>query len=276
MKISFINESLPEYGAYETTMHYYREADKRGFKVFYNVFSPDIDFYVIGMTSSYENLKKFLKPNKFIYIEHSIECVLPEKSFFRDWIIPNSLMNFFFSPRHLENVLCRLSPKYINIINQKHDFLVVPVDYNLFNIQSDIKRISNLRLFVGLLHPNKGIYAVIEEAKKLTNTKFLFIGKEDPNFNIKKLKYDNTIYLGHIEKQKLPFFYNKSSHFYLLPTNGQVESAGRVLWEGILCGCIPIINKDVGNTSYSWYSIDRKKIIEQMNLSIENLFNYII
>jgi len=278
-KISFINRSLPGYGAYETVMHYHKEAMNRGFDSNINLIDDTVDFYIINMLygDDEKKLKEILHPNKFVYIEHSIECVLPEKTWIRDFVMPNSFRNYFFSLRHRNHILDAFSVENKILASDNYDYLVVPVDYNIFKPNPEITRDENLNIFVGMIHTNKGVDTILTMAIKNPHKEFLFIGtleggdKSEEDF----VGASNVKYIGHISKNKLVEYYNKASTLYLLPTNGAVESAGRVVFEAVLCGCNVVVNSDVGNASYPWYN-DATKIIENIDISIEKLFNTIM
>ena len=144
--ISFINNSTVGYGAYETTMHYIHEANKRGYNAKLNHIGDDVDLYIIGMIDKElrDGIQDKLKHTKFIYIEHSIECLIFEKTWIRNFLMPNSIRNYFFSPRHQEHIRDGLKKEDKHLAEDNTGLLVVPVDYNLFRHNSDIKRIPNL------------------------------------------------------------------------------------------------------------------------------------
>lgn len=275
MKISFLNESIPNYGADETMKYYYNYAIKKGYDAKWNEYNYDIDFYIVGMVFDELKLRDFLKPSKFIYIEHSIEMILPWRKWIRSFIVPNACKIYFMSPRHREHIMSVMGGKTGEILEKNNDLLVVPIDYELFKRVPNVEKIKNMYLFVGLIHPNKGITELLQLAQEDKSIIISFVGKEDKNFDVKLFdKYKNVHYFGHVAKESLPEIYNISQYICLLPQGGSVESAGRTIFEGILCGCKPIINNDVGNASWGWYQ-EPKEIIKNMNFSTEKLFDEI-
>ncbi len=278
MKISFINESMHGYGADETTKAYIEEAKKRGFEVSHNVINDQQDFYIIGMFY-YEHekeLKKFLKPKKYLYIEHSIESLLPEKQWIRDWLMPNTYKNLFFSPRHRQHCEDGMPAKDKHLFKDNIGYIVVPIDYNFFKQNTRIIRRDNYYLFVGWICSNKGVLDILRIAERNPQNIYTFVGHaEGSDFDVNKFKaYKNVNYLGHKGKSELPSIYSQHKYIILLPNNGSVESAGRCIFEGILCGCEPIVNNDVGNASYSWWK-NKSELIRHIDFSNAFLFNLI-
>jgi glycosyltransferase involved in cell wall biosynthesis len=277
MKISLINNSASGYGADNTMMYYYKEAENRGYEVEFNKIDESIDFYVIGMfyEKTEEELKKYLKPGNYIYIEHSIECLLPEKEWIREWLIPNAYKTLFFSPRHRLHIQDCLPSTHKHLAIDNYDLIVVPVDYNFFRPQDGIVRDEHLYIFVGLIHSNKGVLDLLSIAKTNYINNYIFMGTMDGGDIDPKIfdKYENCRYIGHQKPEVLLQYYSKASGCYLIPANGAVESAGRVVLEAILCGCKPQINGNVGNASYDWfYSYDRQVVIRKMNESLDRFF----
>lgn len=275
MKIGFINESTPSYGADETTQALCVEAKRRGHAVFLNEYRNDLDFYVIGMYYNESELKKILENKEFVYIEHSVEIFLNNKSLIREYIMPKAKKNFFFSPRQRQHIYDCLRSTYKHLADKNYEYLVVPIDTEFWK-PIEVEREKNLNLFVGMIHSNKGVFEVLSIAKQKPEEKFVFIGQDcgdiDTNTFIKE--YPNCEYVGHQNKEQLRKWYSKAENLYMLPANGAVESASRVVFEAVLCGCNPIVNSNVGNASYPWF-LDKEKIIENINISLNMFFNVI-
>jgi len=277
MKISFLNDSTVGYGADLTMRCYYNQAKKRGFEVGFNVIDESIEFYIIGMIykGTEDKLKKHLKPMKYIYIEHSIELVLPEKEWIREWLIPNAYKLLFFSPRHRTHIQDALPSVQKHLVIDNYEYVVVPIDYNFFKRQDGFVRQKNLYIYVGLIHSNKGIIEILDIAKKNPENKYVFMGTTDNgDIGIETIKEcDNVRYIGHQPPDVVRQYYSKAHGCYLLPTNGAVESAGRTVLEAMLCGCKPEVNNDVGNASYSWFwTYDRGVVIQKINESLDVFF----
>jgi glycosyltransferase involved in cell wall biosynthesis len=279
MKISFINQSMEGYGADASMRYYYQESIKRGYESCFNIVDPSVDFYVIGMhyRPMETELKKTLTPHNFVYIEHSLECILPEKAWIRDWLMPNSLKNFFFSPRHRVHIEAAFPHDYKHLARENYKYITVPIDYEFFYDDPTIERRDNLFLFVGFIHPNKGIDTILNIANNNPDNEYWFIGTNEGSGASDVSIFDgysNVQYLGHKNKNELFEYYNMAKGCFLLPANGAVESAGRVVFEAALCGCNPIVNSDVGNASYEWFK-DPKKIVENIQKTTDALFNTI-
>jgi glycosyltransferase involved in cell wall biosynthesis len=271
MKISFINESTINYGANLTTVQYMAEAKKRGYDVVYNIVDSSVDFFVIGMyfAPMEKQLREFLKPKRYVFIEHSIEILQDYNKWLRDWLMPNSYKNFFFSPRHRQHVEDGLPAEYKYLAKENIRYLIVPIDYNLFRILPGIERRKNLSIFVGFIHPNKGIEDILKIAQKTPLEEYWLIGtfENGPYKESDFEKYHNVFYKGEIPQEEMPRYYNEAQSCYLLPTNGAVESAGRTIAEAVLCGCNPRVNNNVGIASYGWFRnpIQVKKNIDKSN-----------
>jgi len=275
MKIGFINQSQIGYGAWETTINLIKEAKNRGHETYLNEYRDDLDFYVIGMFYDSDGVAKIIKNKPYVYIEHSIEMILHEKEIIRKHILPNAKKIYFFSPRQRENILYNLNSASQKIIENNHAYLVVPIDTEFWKA-IDIEREFNLNIFVGLIHSNKGVCQILQEAKQKPNQKFVFIGSGGGDIDVNTFinGYPNCQYIGHQNKEQLREWYSRASNLYILASNGAVESASRVVFEAVLCGCNPIVNKNVGNSSYPWYN-DRSKIIENIKESINNFYCFI-
>lgn len=278
LNISFINSSLPGYGADLSMRAYFDEAQKRGYKAHWNQIDDKQDFYVIGMfyKSHEDELKKYIKERKYVYIEHSIETILPEKPWIRNFLMPHSYRNFLFSQRQYQHLYNALPRKNKYLLESNIDYLVVPVDYNFWHPIESIQRENNLYIFVGMIHSNKGVYEILKIAKDYPENKYVFIGTtEGGNINVDVFKkYNNVEYVGHKNTEQLREYYSRAKGCYLLPVDGAVESAGRVVFEATLCGCEPIINNDVGNKCWPFYK-DRKKLISAMQDNMDDFFHII-
>ena len=130
--------------------------------------------------------------------------------------------------------------QYKKLAQENYEYLVVPVDYNLFKPNPSIVRQENLYIFVGMMHPNKGIFNIFEIAKRHPENEYLFIGsnQDDGTYDMRGLDdLKNVKYLGHKTNEELVNYYNRAKQLMILPTNGAVESASRVVFEAIFCGC---------------------------------------
>ena len=183
--------------------------------------------------------------------------------------MPNSFKIFFFSPRHRRHISDGLPGKYKHLAEENFKYLVVPVDYNLFKPVSGITRRKDLFIFVGFIHPNKGINDILKIAERNPQSEYWLIGtlEEGPYKKEDFEKYHNVKYLGHKPQKELPKYYSEAVSCYLLPTGGAVESAGRTIIEAVLCGCCPMVNNDVGIASYGWFRYPDlvKKYIDKSN-----------
>lgn len=138
--------------------------------------------------------------------------------------------------------------KYITIFNGTDLSKFKPVK-NKDELRSNLKldKSKFYVLFVGQLKDGKGVYDILNAAEMLKHNnsiKFLLCGNaSDPNKSIEyenyvmKHKLTNVSFKGH---QKEIHEWMKSSDCLILPSYEGVEGMGRVIFEAMACGCVPI------------------------------------
>lgn len=99
-------------------------------------------------------------------------------------------------------------------------------------------------LFVGRLVPGKGVEELLEASKKTKDVNFLIVG-DGPLKNevIKRQTQANLIFVGKVDNNKLPTYYN-AADMLIVPSTHE-EGFGRVILEALSCG-LPVIASNRG------------------------------
>ncbi|VVB86555.1 D-inositol-3-phosphate glycosyltransferase [uncultured archaeon] len=131
-------------------------------------------------------------------------------------------------------------------------------------------------LFVGRFIKIKGASILLDVAGQTQNEiHFAFIGDGPMSGNIRKSseKMPNVIFVGKVENNELPLYYNASDVF-IIPSLYD-EGFGRVILEALSCG-VPVIGADKGGIPEA---IDRsvsiliEPTLENLKSAIEELYN---
>jgi len=160
----------------------------------------------------------------------------------------NSKLNIFISPEHKKNYIKVLGRQ----VEQHSICLPLALDVNMFQRNKSIKREKNIVL-VPVFRKCK------ENAKKFINEhqeyKYILTGQSNDD-----LKGDIT-YLPFQYLKDMPVLYNKCEFVLHVPDNRW--AGDRVYFEAMLCGCKPIINKNVGHTSWEFIKDNVKEKLEK-------------
>ena len=117
-----------------------------------------------------------------------------------------------------------------------------------------IPRQAFVVLYVGRLAESKGIFTILEAARKLQATEpdlhFLLVGKDEEGVGDWVLKngLSGLVHLaGFLPYAEMPRYYRQADLFVLpsLPTKGWLEQFGYVLAEAMACG-VPAVGSDCG------------------------------
>lgn len=130
------------------------------------------------------------------------------------------------------------------------------VDQNRFKIQKNAKKKLGwenkfIVLFVGRLIEVKGVRRIFELAKRLKKISFVMIGSGPLSDKLKKQtrNYSNILFLGKINNQDLPLYYN-GADLLLIPSKiikqEYEEGIPRVMIEALSCGLPVIATKSGG------------------------------
>jgi len=167
-------------------------------------------------------------------------------------ILENSLLNLFMSKRHIAE--CE---KDIDFKIPNKNYVVSPIDTDLFFIDKKIKKDKNLVVWTGHDKPdNKGFETVMQYAKASPKLKFKMFGifKEEHDLP------DNVEIIGEVDQPIFARSLQKAQ--YLMAVPNWIEPSGRSVLEGLLCGCDLIVNDNIGVLSEKIDFNDYKKIVE--------------
>lgn len=190
------------------------------------------------------NKKSVLKFITYIYRKIEIEFLKHV-----DWILTHGPMDF----------------KKFKRVNNRITFVPLWVDFTKFNhIDKEIisqfrskfvtKKNVKLLLFVGRLHPEKGIPTLLRALKVLNNMKYLLLlvysfsdYKAEYEKLAEKLKISDKIrFIGYVPHDELSYYYN-SADLSILPSIR--EEWSNTIMESMACKTI-IIASDVGANPY--------------------------
>ena len=127
-----------------------------------------------------------------------------------------------------------------------------PINVRLFYPQKRIDERENIVLFVGRLHPIKGLTFLFLAMKELTHEipdiRLLIVGSGPLEPIVRKLssKHDFIHYLGSKSSEELPKYYNTAKVFVLPSIH---EPFGMVLAEAMACGT-PVIGSNIEGIPY--------------------------
>lgn len=167
---------------------------------------------------------------------------------FASWIFKNSDMNLGLSEKSVEEI------KNLGVNDKKVNKFTYWVDLNKFSVL-DKKRAKNqlgikdkfVVLFVGRLVEEKGIKPLLQAAKKfMPGITLLIIGTGPMEDLVKKAstkEKKKIVYVGKIENQDLPLYYN-GADVTIIPSTHE-EGFGRVILESLACGT-PVIGANRG------------------------------
>jgi glycosyltransferase involved in cell wall biosynthesis len=151
------------------------------------------------------------------------------------------------------------------------------------------KKKRNFVLFSGRFAKQKGVYDVLEVAKKLPNIKFILMGWGEEEKEMRKLATKNVKFLNYSLKDGKRFFemYGKAPIFFL-PSYG--ETFGFVLVEAMASGCaivstiplgyegtvIKVSNIDMMTKKIQYYFDHPKETLElgKKNVELAKKFNW--
>jgi glycosyltransferase involved in cell wall biosynthesis len=144
----------------------------------------------------------------------------------------------------------------IGVDEKKISIFINWVDQNRFSPISKITARKKIKidrekficLFVGRLVEVKGIRELLTAAKMIQNKKnilFMVIGDGPLAHEVKQAENElnNLVFIGKIDNQKLPIFYN-AADVLIVPSTHE-EGFGRVMIEALSCG-IPVIGSRRG------------------------------
>jgi glycosyltransferase involved in cell wall biosynthesis len=175
----------------------------------------------------------------------------PEKGWYRKFAIG------IFERADAVLTLSKQSAKEIESLGIRKDKIKVFtywVDLDKFLVQKDKKLVKKkvgwkkkfVVFFVGRLVPEKGIPELLDAAKKWNKDIVLAIAGSGPlenHIQSSKQKIKNLEFLGRIDQEDLPDYYNEAD-LVIVPSTHE-EGFGRVILEALSCGT-PVIGSNRG------------------------------
>jgi len=173
--------------------------------------------------------------NKIPYIKYDHDCREMKRCHFSRQLFTLSKLNIFLSPKHLE--------ESVNIYGEQirnHSLcLPVSIDVDTYKKRDDITRLQNSVIVPCYRKCKSNVDVYINENK---HKHFFVIGDIKPNDNIEILRK--------CEPEEMPTLFSRYSEMLHLPKN--LWAGERIYFEALLCGCIPIVNSNVGHSSWNF------------------------
>ena len=118
-----------------------------------------------------------------------------------------------------------------------------PMDKKKCRESLNLSQDAFICLFVGRLLPEKGAVVITETAARLTQMQFIIagLGPQGELITAAAKSLPNIRFAGHVDQERLPFFYN-AADIFILPSQYR-EGLGRVVLESLSCG-IPVLMSD--------------------------------
>jgi len=232
-------------GAQYTNNIMIEEGKRRGYNIDVvtpsNPLSNNYDLYVLNNIRHFEGrfLLNIVNNKKYIKWEHDYWIVGTKRNNSPlTKMLDNSLLNLFMSKRQINECETKLGMKI-----PKADYVLSPIDTDMFFIDNNIRKDSNLAIWTGHDEPNnKGFDNLIEYANKNKKLNIKAFGKFS--------KYNNSNtppnidIMGEVPQVEFSEWLKKAKYVIALPN--WVEPTGRSIMEGLLCGCTLIVNDNIG------------------------------
>ena len=257
----------PEYlGGAEITDHLMiRAGEERGYEIVrlgkeevsdYRNLSG-LDFLIVSNTHTFSSkeIRNILRRRYVLYLH---DCVIDPHT---PMLLRHAGLVVFLSPLHRRffEERFRISARVLEC--------PPPVEIE----QYDASEKEDFAVYAGLIAKHKGIYNVLEYARKHPSMKIILVGKNQ----IPDLKLpENVEYLGVLSRKELLKLLSRARYFIHLPE--WVEAFGRAVAEAYLCGCELITNDRVGFLSYPWNFEDRESVKRELAKSRDLFWDAVI
>jgi len=103
------------------------------------------------------------------------------------------------------------------------------------------------------LYHSKGLRQIANFVHLKPKLKFEIYTVRHDEFNEYFTKSKNVKIKSVVPNHKLPAIYNSAEYTIHLPAS--YEACGRTIAEGLLCGCKPLLNENVGIRSFSYFHV---------------------
>jgi glycosyltransferase involved in cell wall biosynthesis len=202
-------------------------------------------------------LFEYKKP--FVKYEHDHREIIGDQARpkFARLLFGRSIMNVFISPFQVDN-----HRKHLGDLIEPYYILPPAVDTSLFKILPDVERDENKVVnFSGKLYHSKGFLHMLQFAANKKEYTFEIYTQNHQEIKGTFARLSNVKVCSLLPNDVLPKVYNSAGFTIHLPQ--AYEACGRTIAEGLLCGCQPIINKNVGIRSFENFHIGD---VEKFNL----------
>jgi len=160
------------------------------------------------------------------------------------------LMKIIYSQQYIDKLIVLTTSSKKSLIENGWEKNIYVI-HNFIDTKVLPKKIKTIKdkkyfLYIGRMHEQKGIFEILEIAKRLNNEKFIFIGSfsdkmHENKFKNKLKKLHNCKWLGAIYgKEK--FDYINNSKFFIFPTLWRGEVFPLTLIETTILGTIPLVS----------------------------------
>jgi len=207
-------------------------------------FKPDQFHFILDLIFEYK------KP--YVKYEHDHREIIGADSRIKlaRLLFKHSFLNVFISPfqerNHREKLGDGIDPYYL---------LPPAIDTRKFRILEGIERDPKLVVNTcGRLYAQKGYYNVLQFIMGKKKLKFEIYTREHQNIADAMKQLDNVKVFPLVENEQLPEIYNRATYTMHLPR--AYEACGRTIAEGLLCGCKPIMNENMGIKSFKVFHIE--------------------
>lgn len=215
-------------------------------------FKPEQYHYILDLLFEYRR--------PYVKYEHDHREIIGEQARpkLARLLFERSFLNIFISPFQADN-----HRKHLGGLIDPYFLLPPAVDTSLFKLMPEVKRDEKKMVNVcGKLYESKGFRHML--AFCMANQKkhtFEIYTKNDQEVRAVFRDLENVEVFSLLPNKALPKIYNSAGYTIHLPH--ALEACGRTIAEGLLCGCKPILNKNVGITSFKHFRVGDK---ERFNL----------
>ena len=211
-------------------------------------FEPEQYHFILDLLFEYKR--------PFVKYEHDHREIIGEQARpkLARLLFGRSFLNVFISPFQAEN-----HRKYLGDLIDPFYTLPPAVDTSVFKVIPKITRDDKKMVNVcGKLYESKGfrhmLHFCLANEKKHT---FEIYTKNDQEVRAVFRNLSNVKVFSLLPNHMLPEVYSSAGYTIHLPH--ALEACGRTIAEGLLCGCKPILNKNVGITSFVQLCVGNKK-----------------
>jgi len=167
-----------------------------------------------------------------------------------------SFLNVFISPFQADN-----HRRHLGDLIDPYYLLPPAVDTGRFRILRGIERDPKLMVNTsGRLFESKGYYRMLQFALSKPKFKFEIYSRNYRDIEGPFEQLKNVRVFPPVDNEYLPKVHNRAAYTIHLPQ--ALEACGRTIAEGVLCGCKPILNDNVGIKSFKEFHLGDEKLFD--------------